>query len=103
MEKEKGKLIIDDTVYETYVTTKVLNRRKYEPADPHEIRAIIPGTIREIHVKAGQKVKKHEELFILEAMKMRNRVYAPMEGKIKAVHMESNQMVAKRDLLIEIE
>jgi len=103
MEKEKGKLIIDDTVYETYITQKVLNRRKYQPADPHEIKAIIPGTIREIHVKVGQNVKKHEELFILEAMKMRNRVYAPMEGKIKSIHMESNQMVAKHDLLIEIE
>lgn len=103
MEKEKGKLIIDDTVYETYVTKKVLNRRKYEPADPHKVLAFIPGVIREIHVKEGQKVKKHEEIFILEAMKMRNRVYAPMEGKIKAVYIESDKRVAKNDLLIEIE
>ena len=103
MDKEKGKIVIDDTVYETYITKKVLNRRKYEPADPHEVKALIPGVIREIHVKKGQTVKKHEELFILEAMKMRNRVYSPMAGKIKAVHMESDQRVAKNELLIEIE
>ncbi len=103
MEKEKGKLIIDDTVYETFITKKVMNHRKYEPADPHIIRAIIPGAIREIRVKKGQTVKKHDELFILEAMKMRNRVYAPMSGKIKTLHIEQDQRVAKNDLLIEIE
>ena len=103
MEKQKGKIIIDDTVYETMVTKKVLNRRNYEPPNPKKVLAFIPGVIREIYVKKGQMVKKHEEIFILEAMKMRNRVYAPVEGKVKEIYIESDKRVAKHDLLIEFE
>ena len=103
MEKEKGTLIVDDTVYETYVTKKVMNRRGYEPPDPKKVIAFIPGTIREIYIKKGQSVKKHDEIFILEAMKMRNRVYAPVSGKVKNVHIATDKRVAKNDLLIEFE
>ncbi|OGU61529.1 MAG: hypothetical protein A2V66_00470 [Ignavibacteria bacterium RBG_13_36_8] len=100
---DRKKLNIDYTVYETFLTKKFVNRKMYAPADPKKITAFIPGSIREIYVRKGQKVKEGDPLFILEAMKMRNSVYSPLNGKIKEVHMVSEQKVAKNQLLIEFE
>ncbi len=53
----------------------------------------IPGRIMEVMVEKGQIVKKGDELFVLEAMKMENRIFAPRDGVIKDV------MVKKGDIL----
>ena len=98
-----NKLNIDETIYETYLTKKFLKRKKFVPVDPKMIKSFIPGVIKDIFVKKGQKVKKGDELFILEAMKMQNRVYSPLDGKIKNILIETEQRVAKNELLIELE
>lgn len=53
----------------------------------------IPGRIMDVMVEKGQVVKKGDELFVLEAMKMENRIFAPRDGVIKDV------MVKKGDIL----
>ena len=40
---------------------------------------------------------------ILEAMKMLNRVMAPLHGTVKAVHVSAGETVTKGQVLIEIE
>ena len=40
---------------------------------------------------------------ILEAMKMRNRIKAPMDGKVKVVRVAVGEKVTKGQVLIEIE
>jgi biotin carboxyl carrier protein len=65
--------------------------------------AYIPGIIRKIHVTPGQKVKWGDQVLILEAMKMKNDVTAPLDGTIKSVHVKVGTMVAKNQLLIEFE
>lgn len=96
-------LIIDDTTYETTLNEKYKQRRKYEPENPKQIRAYIPGVIKAIFVKEGQAVKEGEEVLILEAMKMENRLLCPIGGNIKQILIEVNQMVTKNQLLVEIE
>ena len=103
MENDNGKLIIDTTVYETKLTKKYLNRKVFAKKDPRKITAFIPGTIREIYVKKGSKVKTNEPLFVLEAMKMRNTVFAHCDGKIKEILVTSEQRVAKEELILEFE
>lgn len=100
---DKNRINIDDTFYETNLTKKFLKRKKYSPVDPKKINAFIPGVIKNIYVKVGQKVKKGDKLFILEAMKMQNLVYAPMDGKIKDIFIATEQRVAKNELLIRYE
>jgi len=102
-ELENKKLLIDDTEYETRFTFKFLNRKKYEAPNPKEIKAFIPGTIRKIFIKAGDEVKTGDSLLILEAMKMMNDVKAEFDGRIKAVHVASDQTVMNKQLLIEFE
>jgi biotin carboxyl carrier protein len=91
------------TSYKTTLTTKYSNRKKWEAPDPKMIKAYIPGNIIKIFVKEGQKVKQGSKLLLLEAMKMKNLVVAPVSGVIKAIHVKEGIMVPKNELLIEIE
>ena len=103
--KPKGlsTLVIDGGEYYTNLTERYVNRPRYQEKDPCKILSFIPGTIVEINIKAGKKVSEGEVLLILEAMKMRNSVVAPCDGKVKKVHVKLQQMVPKDYLMIEIE
>ena len=101
-QKNYEKINIDESCYKTQLTEKFKNRKKWEAPDLKKITSFIPGTIVDIFVKKGQEVKKGEELLILEAMKMRNRVKAPIDGKIKSIKVKKTQVVPKNFLLIEL-
>lgn len=94
---------LDDTKYETQLTNKFANRKKYAPKNPKIATAYIPGSITEIFVKVGQAVAKDETMLILEAMKMKNKVKAPIDGKIKTITVKVGDKVSKNQLLVEIE
>lgn len=102
-EEQLQSFVIDDTVYATQLTKKYANRKKYTPPDPKKILAYIPGTIREIYTKVGENVNLGDKLLILEAMKMRNTVTAPITGRIRFIAVSSGQSVAKNQVLIEFE
>lgn len=89
--------------YKTLYTRKYIERKPWIPVDPHVVKSFIPGTIRKIFVKEGQKVKKGETLLILEAMKMMNELIAPMAGVVKIVHAKTGTIVANKQILVEIE
>ena len=76
-----GFLNIDTSLYKTRISNKFKNRKPYKPADPKIILSFIPGTVLEIFIKPGQKVKKGDDLMILDAMKMKNRLNAAWMGK----------------------
>lgn len=93
---------IGGMVYKTLPTEKFKKRKRYEEDNPKLIKAFIPGTIVEMYVKPGSSVKAGQELMILEAMKMRNVVAAPYDGKIKYIWVKINDLVAKNHLMIEM-
>lgn len=45
----------------------------------------MPGTILAVRCANGQAVKKGDILFILEAMKMENEIFAPKDGTVTSV------------------
>jgi len=63
----------------------------------------IPGKIIDVMAKPGQIVKKGDELFILEAMKMENRVFAPRDGVIKEVFVKNGQILSIGNKLMSFE
>lgn len=67
-----------------------------------EIRAIIPGTIQEILVKPGDKVKAGQPVLVLEAMKMRNRISAELDGEVIKVLVKTGDKVPKNTLMVEL-
>jgi len=55
--------------------------------------APMAGTILRILVKEGQKVKKGENLIVLEAMKMENEIVADEDGIIRRILVKANDSV----------
>lgn len=96
-------LELDDTTYDTLYTRKFAQRKRYVPADPRQMRTRIPGLVLSVRVHPGSRVRRGESLLVLEAMKMRNEILAHDDGVIARVHVTPGQMVAKDELLIELE
>ena len=96
-------LQIEETKYRTTFTKKFENRKQYVPNDPNKIYTFLPGTILEIFIKAGQKVKMGDPLIIFEAMKMRNKIIAPADGKIKTLNVVKGAIIVKGQLIAELE
>ena len=96
-------LEIGSAVYATRLTAKFKNREVWKRPDERRIEAFIPGTIQRIMAKEGQEVSAGSPLLILEAMKMRNEVLSPVDGKIRKIHVKEGEMVPKSHLLLEID
>jgi biotin carboxyl carrier protein len=98
-----GFLNIDTSLYQTRISNKFQNRKPYQPADPRIILSFIPGTVLEILIKPGQKVSKGEDLMILDAMKMQNKLKCNMDGKVKSIEVKKGDKVSKGTILLELE
>lgn len=95
-------LKMGDVDYKTYYTNTYKNTPGYKKPSPKKITAFIPGAIFDIKVKEGSKVKEGEVLLILEAMKMRNELIAPMDGVVDKVMVKKGDNVGKDQVLIEL-
>ena len=63
------------------------------------VKAPMPGTILEIKVSEGEKVKNGQVLMLLEAMKMENEIVSPMEGEIVQILTAKGASVNSGDVL----
>lgn len=68
--------------------------------DGTPIEAPMPGTIMDIKVNKGDKVKKGQLLVILEAMKMENEIYAPTEGIVGEILISKGSSVNTKETMI---
>jgi len=78
-------------------------RRAAERHASGALEAPMPGKVIAVHVRAGQDVKKGDELLVVEAMKMENAVRAPREGRVKAVAVKPGDTVSPGLVLVELE
>lgn len=95
-------LHLESGSFETRLTKKYVCRKPYEKHDPKIITAFIPGSIAEVHAAPGLRVRLGDTLLILEAMKMRNKLKAPMDGTVKSVNVATGDKVMKGQVLVEL-
>jgi biotin carboxyl carrier protein len=100
--EELSEIGLENGIFETRVTRKFARRKPYQKKDPGIIKAAIPGVVAEILTKPGLPVKRGDILLILEAMKMLNRIMAPLDGEIKAIRVKKGEKVVKDQVLIEL-
>ena len=85
----------------------VLTRAAAEAAEhgpvQGELEAPMPGRVTRVAVAVGEKVKRGQELIVVEAMKMENALVAPSDGVVKSVAVKVGDMVAPGPPLIVIE
>ena len=72
-------------------------------SSPGVIVAEMQGTIVDIMIKEGKKVKKDASLFVIEAMKMENIVSSPIDGVVKELNITKGSSVSKGDVILVIE
>lgn len=73
---------------------------KIDKQNENEVGAPLQGSLSKILVKSGQKVKKNEPLFIIEAMKMETTITSNKVGEIDKVVLEEGIMVFADDLVL---
>jgi glutaconyl-CoA/methylmalonyl-CoA decarboxylase subunit gamma len=67
------------------------------------VKAPMPGTILDVRVSQGQRVKQGDVMFILEAMKMENEIMAGEEGTVVSVSISRGSTVNTDDVLAILE
>lgn len=97
------KFTVDDTVYETTLNKKFADRKPWERPNPKYILSFLPGTILDMNIKVGDKVKAGSQLLLFEAMKMHTTVNSPFDGTIKAINVAAGDKVPKGTLMVEFE
>jgi biotin carboxyl carrier protein len=65
-----------------------------------EIKAPMPGLVLKVLVEEGAEVKKGENLFVLEAMKMENIIKAPADVTVKIIKIKPGDKVEKGQILM---
>lgn len=65
-----------------------------------EIKAPMPGLVLKIMVAEGDEVKKGDNLFVLEAMKMENIIKSPADVVVKTVKIKPGDKVEKGQVLL---
>ena len=66
------------------------------------VTAPLPGAILELLVSEGDSVKAGQDILVMEAMKMENKIQAPHDGTIKKIFAQPGANVAEGDPLLEI-
>lgn len=68
-----------------------------------EIKAPMPGLVLKIMVEEGAKVKKGDNLLVLEAMKMENILKSTTDGIIKKIQVAQGDKIEKNTVLLQFQ
>ena len=71
--------------------------------DAAALEAPMPGRVSAVKTAPGRRVRKGEELLVIEAMKMENALRAPRDGTVRAVRVAVGEMVTPGRPLVELE
>ncbi len=106
MEKEQQELvdfIVTARKYKTTLTEKFKNRPVWHKPYVGDVISHLPGTIVELEVKVGDEVEAGQLLLIHQAMKMLNRVVAPISGVVSEVNVQIDEQIPKDHLMVRID
>lgn len=74
-----------------------------KPGGPGDVTTPVPGRVVKILVTEGSRVAAGDPVLVIEAMKMENRVTAPTDGTVKAIHVKEGDSVNSDETLIQLE
>ncbi len=68
-----------------------------------QIKASMPGRIARVLVKAGEAVKMHQGIVVIEAMKMQNELKATRDGRVAELRVAAGDKVSAGQVLAIVE
>lgn len=89
-------------VKDNNVKTTVVAKQKAEPTNREHVGATMPGSVVQINVKKGDKVRKGQALMVTEAMKMETTIEAHFDAEVVNIHVTEAEAITAGDLLIEL-
>jgi len=69
---------------------------------PGDMGAPLQGLLTKILVEKGDRVKKNQPLFVIEAMKMESTIMANQPGRVERIALEEGTLVDVDDLIIQM-
>jgi len=76
--------------------------KKANKDNEKQIGAPLQGLLSKVLVAKNDKVKKNQQLFIIEAMKMETIITAPVDGEIAYLELPGGTLVNTNDLVVEL-
>ncbi|HEV2174226.1 MAG TPA: acetyl-CoA carboxylase biotin carboxyl carrier protein subunit [Terriglobales bacterium] len=71
--------------------------------DQRVCRSPVNGIVVNVPVQVGDVLHADDLMLVLEAMKMRTSLVAPLSGRLKCVHIQAGQAVRINQVLLEFE
>ncbi len=88
-------------------TSHRLEREQFTSVEDEEPGGLLvsplPGSVAQVLVETGQRVKKGQPLMIVEAMKMEHTISAPHAGLVAQIYFAPGEQVAEGAQLLDIE
>ena len=106
MEKKENEyvdFVVTARKYKTMLTAKYKNRKMWHKPFVGDVISHLPGTIVKVEVRQGQEVEAGQLLLIHQAMKMYNRVVAPVAGTIVEFGVTVCYKITKDNLMVKIQ
>jgi pyruvate carboxylase len=76
--------------------------RKADKGNDHQVAAPLQGMLSKLLVKKGDTVKKNQQLFMIEAMKMETIITAPFDATVGLIELVGGTLVNTNDLVLEL-
>ena len=80
-----------------------LTGRKQTEKKEGDLNSPISGTVVQVKIKEGSKIKKDDVILVIEAMKMEYLIRAPYAGKVTKIHFKEKDQIEIGQLSAEIE
>jgi biotin carboxyl carrier protein len=105
-ELKRYQIQIDGRIYLVQISDAVdqqilkMNLKSKKSNQLKELRAPMPGLVRQVNVNVGDQVDSGDSLFILEAMKMENLLKSPVNGIVSEIFVKPGESVEKNQILL---
>lgn len=105
-ELKRYQIQIDGRTYQVQISDAVdqqilkMNLKSKKSNKLKELRAPMPGQVRQVNVQVGDEVDSGDSLFILEAMKMENVLKSPVNGIVAELFVKPGESVEKNQILL---
>jgi biotin carboxyl carrier protein len=105
-ELKRYQIQIDGRTYQVQISDAVdqqilkMNLKSKKSNQLKELRAPMPGLVRQVNVQVGDEVDSGDSLFILEAMKMENVLKSPVNGIVSDLFVKPGESVEKNQILL---
>ena len=105
-ELKRYQIQIDGRTYQVQISDAVdqqilkMNLKSKKSNQLKELKAPMPGLVRQVNVQVGDQVDSGDALFILEAMKMENVLKSPVNGLVSDLFVKPGESVEKNQILL---